>query len=146
MSTASVPAPPSPPPPHAPLCRVAIGMQNDEAARCLLGAGPTVAVLAAIAAGGVTARHLYADFIIARCPLVSAEWRMVPQLCPGLGRALPAAFAHSGQQAQQVVQRLPAEDGQRLRTLGLCLARLQRLLGLPLPGEVCGRMLALFDA
>ena len=121
-------------------------MHHDAAARALLSAGSGVAVLAAIAAGGDAAQHLFADFITVRGPLSSGEWCMVPKPCRGLGRALPAAFAHSTQQAQQVVRRLPAEDGQRLRTLGLCLARVQRRLGLPLPADVCGHMLALFDA
>lgn len=127
-------------------CRVAIGMQHKETARCLLKAGPAAAALAALEASGPLAHDLFADFVAARCPLRKSRWHRIPHSCPGIGKALPAALAHSPEQARQVVRRLPAADAERLRTFALCLARLQRRLGLPLPPDVCGCMLAAFDA
>ncbi len=128
-----------------PRCRVAIGMQHDEAACCLLCAGPAAAALDAIQAGGNLAQHLFADFVAARCPLSKGHWAKVPSSCPGIGQALPVAFAHSPQQASQMVRRLPCSDVARLRTFALCLARLQHRLGLPLPADVCGCILAALD-
>lgn len=121
-------------------------MRHDEAARCLLAAGPAAAALAAIQVGGPPAQHLFADFVAARCPLRKGRWSGILHACPGIARALPAAYSHSPQQARQVVRRLPPADAERLRTFALCLARMQRRLGLPLPADVCGHMLAAFDA
>jgi hypothetical protein len=53
---------------------------------------------------------LFADSVIARLPLAADEWALVPTPCPGLGRALPAALAHSAIQASTLVQHLPAAD------------------------------------
>lgn len=87
------------------------------------------------------AQHLFADFVAAHCPLRPAVWARIPNACPGIGRALPAAFAHSTEQASLLVRRLPYGDAARLRTAALCLARLQHRLGLPLPADVCGCIL-----
>jgi len=44
------------------------------------------------------------------------------------------------------VQLLADAEKTRLRTFGLCLARLQRRLQLPLPGPLAGKLMALFGA
>jgi len=44
------------------------------------------------------------------------------------------------------VRRLTDTKPARLRTFGLCLARLQRRLHVPLPGPLAGKLMALFDA
>lgn len=118
-------------------------MRHDEAARCLLGVGPAAAALDALQAGGL---HLLADFVAARCPLSEELWDDMPIFCRGIGRALPVAFAHSADQARLVVSHLPPADAARLRTAALCLARLLHRLGTPLPADVCGCILASFDA
>jgi hypothetical protein len=70
----------------------------------------------------------------------------VPLPCPGLGRALPAALAHSEAQARRLVQRLPSADAERLQVAALALARAQRRLHLSLPLAIVWRLLALSAA
>lgn len=113
--------------------QLALMERHISTARCFLSAGPKPAVLAALAAAGPPALPLFADFVIARCPLSEEEWAAVPTPCPNLGHALPVALDHSPAQAACLVARLPTADVQRLRTAALCLARMQRRLGFTLP-------------
>ncbi|KAL4432879.1 hypothetical protein ABPG77_008205 [Micractinium sp. CCAP 211/92] len=71
------------------------------------------------------------------------QWARVPAPCPDLGRALPAALAHSHEQARQVVRRLPPEDVTRLHIYARALARLRRRVHVALPGDVTGRLLCM---
>ncbi len=114
-----------------------------EALGVLVAAAPFPATFAAITQGGTQAAPLFADFIAAAPPLTAEQWVHVPMRCPRLGRALPAALAHSQEQARQVVRRLPPPDAARLRTFALALARLQRRVRVALPGDVAGRLLCL---
>lgn len=88
-------------------------------ARCLLGAGPVDAVMEALSAANTShlQDELYVDFVLARLPLTGDAWALVPLRCPGLGRALPVALAHSPQQAWQLMWLLPTADQERLHTL-----------------------------
>ena len=115
----------------------------EAAARCLAAAAPAHAALAALVAAGAPALHLVADCVAVHLPLTDAEWQLVPAACPGLGRIL--ALERSTAQAAHVVRHLPAVDKQRLRTAALCLLRAQRATRVALPGEVAGRVMALFD-
>ena len=63
-----------------------------------------------------------------------------------LAPALPAALDHSPAQAHLLVRCLIHTEQARLRAFGLCLARLQRRLHVPLPGPLAGKLMALFDA
>ena len=86
------------------------------AASALLAAGPAESVLADLcAAAPDIALRLFPDFVTSQAPLTDAQWALIPTPCPGLGRALPAALAHSTDQARQLVRHLPPEDAQRLR-------------------------------
>ena len=110
---------------------------NTAAAECLIGTGPPSFVLARLAeveaADLATLRlpeesshQLYAAFAafhLANGPLADGQWERLPRQCSGIGRALAAALACSPAQAQQVVQRLPPADAERLRCAALCLAR-----------------------
>ena len=77
--------------------------------------------------------------------------------CEGLSQYLPAVQACSVDHARQLVRRLPPAQTQRLRTLALCLARVQqRLPQCPrlrhplwpeyLPPAAVQRILSYFDA
>ncbi len=114
-----------------------------EALGPLVAAAPSPATLAAIAKRGRPAAPLFADFIMAAPPLTAKQWACVPVCCPRLGRALPAALAHSHEQVRQLVRRLPSADASRLRTFELALACLQCRLRAALPGDVAGRLLCL---
>lgn len=81
--------------------------------------------------------------LVARLALTPLEWARVPSPCPGLHRVLPAVLARSKAEAALLVRHLPADDRERLRTAALCLARAQRVSGLPLPAEHLGRIMAL---
>ena len=70
----------------------------------------------------------------------------MPTHSPGLGRALPAALAHSPSQASILVRHLPAADVARLRTFALCLAQLQRRWGIQLHVAIVDLLLPHFDA
>ena len=94
---------------------------------------------------GPTALPLYADCVICRAPLAEAEWFLVPAPCPGLGRALPAAVAHSTKLARCLVARLPEADAERLWVAALCLGRAQRCSGTSLRPALVWEMLAHFD-
>jgi hypothetical protein len=63
-----------------------------------------------------------------------------------MGRALPAALAHSSVQASWLVQHLPPSDAERLRTAALCLARAQRRSLALLPTPLVRLLLSQFDA
>lgn len=124
--------------------QLALAHQHLATAHCLLGDGPAADVLRTLRAAGRQALPLFADLVMARPALRLREWALVPAPCPGLGRALPAALAHSRAHAAQLVARLPEDDVARLRTAALCLVRLQRTLGLParLPAPAVQRVLA----
>lgn len=115
-------------------------------ARALLAVGPLDAVLTTLQAAGQYMMPLFADLVILRPPLGPSEWRQVPMPCPGLGRALPAALAHSPVQAACLVAHLPEADRLRLRTAALCLARAQRRRRVHLPSHIVEHLLSLFDA
>jgi hypothetical protein len=119
--------------------------RHSDAARCLLVAGPSAQVLTTVARNGRAALPYLTDCVIQRLPLSEAEWMFVPEPCPGLGRALPAALAHSSAQAGRVVERLPRADARRLHTFALCLARVQRRLDTYLPTPVNWLLLSNFD-
>ncbi|EFN52929.1 hypothetical protein CHLNCDRAFT_137260 [Chlorella variabilis] len=125
---------------------VALRHRHLAVARRLLGYCPQAEELAALAAAGPAAHPLFADFVIARVPLSEAQWAQVPSPCPSLGRALPAAFAHSPAQARQVVRRLAPADAHRLRTFALALGRAQTMLGIQLPDLAVQRALSFFAA
>ncbi|EFN59561.1 expressed protein [Chlorella variabilis] len=116
--------------------------QSLDAARCLLAAGPALPILSSLAAAGPAALPLYADFVIARLPLSGQDWALVPAPCPGLCGVLPAALAHSPEQARQLVRHLPPPYVQRLRTAALALHRAQKELGTSLPPPIVGLILA----
>ena len=88
----------------------------------------------------------FADFVIARPALSTINWALVPSPCPGLGRALPAALAHSPGQAPCLVARLPQGDKDRRRAFALALHRAQACTRICLPQPLVWRMLSLFDA
>lgn len=114
-----------------------------DAARCLLAAGPASAVVAALLAAGPAAVLLFADLVAVRVPVTSKDWAAVPNPCPGIGAALPAALAHSADQAQQLVQHLPPADAQRVRVAALALHRAQKLLHVCLPTAIAWDIQAL---
>lgn len=119
------------------------------AARCLAAAGPAEEALECLLdseAPDDVVMPLFADCMLAHLPLTAQAWGLVPQGCPGLGRALPAALELSTAQAEQVVRRMLPGDALRLRTFALCLARLQRRARLWLPPPLTGRILSLFDS
>ncbi|KAL4857852.1 3-hydroxyisobutyryl-CoA hydrolase [Chlorella vulgaris] len=114
-----------------------------DAACCLLTAGRTPDVLAALLAVGPAVQPLFGDFAAVRLPLTSEEWAALPTRCPGLGRALPAAIGHSAEQAKQLVQHLPPFDALRLRTAALSLHRAQKQRHVFLPSLIVWDILAL---
>ena len=77
------------------------------------------------------------------CPTLALVRAQVPFHCPGLGRALPAALAHSPCQTRQLMRRLPRSDLIRLRLGALCLTRAQRSLEAPLPAPILQQTLCL---
>ena len=125
-----------------------LGDVHTEIAHALMDAMPPAEFLRAVPAsfeGSRPALQLY-QRIASRHRLSAAHWQLVPSPCPGLGTVLPAVLARSQAEAALLVARLPAADRARLRTFALCLNRLQRQLGVALPGAVAGRILALFDS
>ena len=94
---------------------------------------------------GQAALPLHTDFVAARLPLSPEVWALLPPACPGLGRALPAALAHSASQASSLVQHLPPADVERLRTFALCLARAQQRGNFSLPVPILASLLSHFD-
>lgn len=128
---------------------LALAHHQMDAARCLLPFAPSQTVLGALRSAGGAAQPLFGDFVRApgRLPLSLFDWSSVPQPCPSLQHALPAALAHSTSQAALLVCRLPPLLQQRLRTFALVLARVQRRLGLQLPALLVQRLLSLtFEA
>ena len=108
--------------------RCALRMNQWQAAGALLAAMPAGAALKDLCAAETpAARRLLPAFVASRLPLTAAQWALIPVApTPGLARALPAALACSGNQARQLVRRLPPAETQRLRTAALCLVRMQR--------------------
>ena len=125
--------------------QLALRLHRLAAARCLLGAGPVASAVAALEAAASQDEHLdglYADLVRARLPLADHEWALLPNPCPSaMSGALPAALAHSAHQAGQLVRHLPVAERAGLRTGALCLARVQRALGLQLPLPLTARIL-----
>ena len=114
-------------------------------ARLLLPASPPERALAALVRAGEVALPLFAD--LAACTaLTPGQWQHIPSPCPALGGALPAVLARSVAEAALLVGRLPAEVRQRLRTVGLCLVRAQRVHKIELPPALVGQVLALAAA
>ena len=119
----------------------------EEAARALLPAVPVDHVLTVLRTprGGAFAVALFPD-LVASHPLTPAQWARVPNPCPGLGRALPAALRRSEVDARRLVARLPAADWQRLRTGAASLHRAQKKLGVELPSPLVRHSLTLSAA
>ena len=113
-----------------------------RAARLLLPATPLDDALSALAAAGEAAQPFYPSLVAGR-PLSHEQWRRVPAPCSGLAAALPAVLERSEAQAGWLVERLPMEERERLRTAALSLARAQRLRRMHLPAALVGRVLAL---
>ena len=109
----------------------------------LSAAMPTGAALKDLcAAETASSRQLLPKFIASRLPLTDAQWALIP-IAPRLrlARALPAALARSGDQARQLVRRLPPADAERLRTAALCLAHAPQLPQQHLPIALVERIL-----
>ena len=106
-----------------------LGVRNPQATLQLLRASHQLADPSALAA------------CLAAClplsPFVAAS---LPAAC--LAAALPTALAHSPAQAHLLVAHLPPADAACLRTLAMCLARLQRTAAAPLPLPLLQRILA----
>lgn len=120
--------------------------ENPGAARLLrlasgLSPSQLCDVLSAPGTSPTARRLLYAD-LAAGCALSAAEWQSMPTPCPGLARALPAVLERSAAEATQLVQHLPAEERERLRTAALALARLQRRHRIALPAPLLRACLA----
>ena len=64
------------------------------------------------------------------------------RLLRSLAHALPAVLARSRLEARLLMQRLVADQRQRLRTFALCLVRGQRRAQTTLPAELTARLLA----
>ena len=112
---------------HTPLFW-AFFFNKSQVAEALLAAMPTDAALKDLCnTTEPWACQLLPAFIANRLPLTDAQWALIPVAPrPGLCRILPAALACSGDQARQLVWRLPRPDAERLRTAVLCLVRVQR--------------------
>lgn len=78
-------------------------------------------------------------YLAACLPLSSFEWASLPAAC--LAASLPAVVAHSSAQARLLAAHLPTQDAARLRTLALCMARMQREIDAPLPMPLLQRIL-----
>lgn len=134
----------------SPLC-VALRYCEDAhklagVARVLIPAMPAGQALTSLMAAGQAGRSLLSDFVAMCIPLSDSLWAQLPWLCPGLGRALPTALAHSPEQARRLMQHLPPADAGRLRLFALCLARAQRRTRIHLPQELTGKILSMFDS
>lgn len=81
------------------------------------------------------------DQIATSLPLSAIERASLPPAI--LVAALPAALAHSPSQAGLLVKHLPDQDRARLCTLALCMARVQRSAGTPLPLQLVQGILLL---
>lgn len=131
---------------QAPLtaANVAVLQRYLEAVRRLLPAVPAATALSALAGAHERTRQLFPDAVACHLPLSVAEWSLLPEPCPELGRALPAALHHSHEQAGQVVRRLSQADRAQLRTAALCMVRIrvQRLACASLPPALFERLLA----
>jgi hypothetical protein len=125
---------------------VALHYSHIQVARHLL-LGSTDELLAALSASRSTslALPLYADLAASR-PLTDEQWGQVPASCAPLARALPAVLARSRLKARLLMQRLVADQRQRLRTFALCLARAQRKARVPLPQDLTARLLGMAGA
>jgi hypothetical protein len=117
---------------------------HQDTARFLATAGATAFVLTGLrCCPPERGWPLVAEAIRPGLPLSEVEWALVPCGCIGLGAALPAALAHSPEQAWQLVRCLPRSDLFKLRTLARCLARVQRRMRTALPSPVVERLLCL---
>jgi len=90
--------------------------------------------------------HPHFVVLAALYSLSAAEWQRMPSPCLGLGRALPAVLARSESEVRHLMAHLSHQDRARLCTFALCLARWQRVMGLPLPVPALRCMLSLSDA
>ena len=117
---------------------VALHYSHIQVARHLL-LGSTDELLAALSASRSTslALPLYADLAASR-PLTDEQWGQVPASCAPLARALPAVLARSRLEARLLMQRLVADQRQRLRTFALCLAQAQQRARVALPSRPHG--------
>lgn len=78
--------------------------------------------------------------IVACLPLTAFEWASLPSAA--LAAAFPAVLARSPMQARLLVAHLLPADAARLRTLALCMARVQRRQGAPVPLPILHAILA----
>jgi len=119
-----------------------------EAARCLLAEGALQLageLLALLNMMGALALPLYAT-VVARQPLMPAEWALVPLPCPSMGAALPAVLERSVEEAALLVGHLPVADRQRLQAAALCLAQCCARQQASLPVPIMWHILALSAA
>lgn len=134
----------------SPLCFALIYCEDShklaDVARVLIPAMPAGQALTSLLAAGPAGRPLLPDFVAICVPLSNSLWERLPWLCPGLGCALPAALAHSPEQARRLMQHLPPADAGRLRLFALCLARAQRCTHIHLPQELTRTILSMFDS
>ncbi|KAI7843837.1 hypothetical protein COHA_002735 [Chlorella ohadii] len=135
---------------------------NSQAASLLVAACPASTCLSVLIKKPHLAAACTAAFVAAHLPLTDEQWEQLrlaylngfrllsygPDHTPweSPAQALPAALEHSPAQARQLVRLLSDTEQERLRTFGLCLARLQRHSGIFLPGPLVGKLMALFDA
>jgi len=145
-----------------PLQLAAAVRPSNETAKLLLAACPASTILTFLAARPCLAAVCAVDFVCVHLPLTDDQWEQLRQayshgfrqtsyvpysiLPHSPAQALPAALDHSPAQARQLVRLLTDTKTACLRTFGLCLARLQRRLRVPLPGPLAGKLMALFDA
>ena len=134
--------------------QVALANHHAEAASLLVAAGPADSVLQLLRSAPARQQResCVPAFVRAHLPLTDEQWQQLS----GIGmygvffvdfaKALPAALEHSSPQARQLVRLLAHDARACLRTFGLCLARVQRHLHLPLPGLLVGKIMALIDA
>ncbi|KAI7840359.1 hypothetical protein COHA_005904 [Chlorella ohadii] len=126
--------------------------RNTEAAKLLPAACPAAAGLSFLAARPRLAAACAGAFVRAHLPLTEEQWQQLRQSYHeaythrNLAQLLPVALEHSPDQACLLVRQLTDPEQARLRTFGLCLARLQRRLRIPLPGPLAGTLMALFGA
>lgn len=105
------------------------------------------AVDAAYQESGFVDRGDFFPALVAAWALTPAQWQeWVPDDAYGLARVLPVVHARSTAEAGELVACLPRQVRRSLCTAALALARRQRVLRVPLPSNLIGRILALSAA
>lgn len=129
---------------------LALSCQQYEAARCLLQLQPTPLPTAYLLKLMNRQRRRqqwewepqpmmpldFCTILASRQAIEPADWARVPTPCPGLAAALPTVLRRSEEEAALLVGHLLDGERQRLRTAALCLGRVQRSSGTPLPPDI----------